>query len=62
MSVAEVDIITFYIHDSHSFIQFVTIYNPFDLIRHTYPIYERGIPTGNIYIFINKMHFYVQSV
>jgi hypothetical protein len=53
MSVKEADIITFCIHDSHTFIQFVSIYNLFDFIRPTYPIYERGIPTGNICIFIN---------
>jgi len=54
MSVKEFDIITFCIHYSHSCIQFVSIYNLFELIRHTYPIYEREIPTGNICIFINK--------
>ena len=40
MFLTELDIFTFCIHDSHLFIQFVSIYNLFDSIRHTYPIYE----------------------
>jgi hypothetical protein len=84
MSVTEIDIITFGIHDSHAFNHFAIIYNLFDVIRHTYPIYSpyisylltihilftrhtypiywRGIPTGIICRFINKIYFYVQNV